>query len=258
MPNRDFPRASTRVAEITPGPAITARTELDSAEPAQPTFTVFRTSQVDGYEDEALPATDDEVLSGTLLQARRGDDFAGSARRAAKTSIADAEVEVFDDLSDLVDSLESAETMKGMNISERSSSNRVDHEKRNVRVNAFMYAASRENDNDFHVIIGRHPDDDELYLNVEVSGLPPANHRDHARLKGARDTFKRVLSRHPAGLPGSRYDFYRPPVPVTVTGSLFWDVSHEEGAKPGPQDLRDQIHPIWEIHPISELEFRRQ
>jgi hypothetical protein len=255
MPNRQFPRESTVVATIIPGTAVTEATA--SAE-VQPTFTVVRTRQVDGYEAEVLDPTDLEALAGPLLQTQRGDNFAGTSRKAAKTSIAETEINEFGDLAELTESLESAQHMKALNISSGATSNRVAEEQRNVSVEAFIYAASREDDNDFHVIIGLDPDaDTELYMNVEISGLPPSSHNDHAQLKAARDVFKNVLSRHPAGLPGSRYDFYKPPLPVTVTGSLFWDVSHENGAKPGPQDLRDHIPTVWEIHPISKLVFRR-
>jgi hypothetical protein len=259
MPNRQFPAEATIVATIIPGTAITDAALSDAADEVQPTFTVIRTRQLDGYEPEALGPTDDEALPGPLLQARRGDDFAGTSRKAAKTSIAEADVEEFGDVEQLIDSLESAEHMIGLNISSGATSSRVDEERRNVSVDAFIYAASREDDNDFHVIIGLNSEEDtELYLNVEISGLPPASHRNHVELKAVRDVFKNVLSRHPAGLPGSRYDFYKPPLPVRVTGSLFWDVSHETGAKPGPQDLRDHIPTVWEIHPISKLEFRRR
>jgi hypothetical protein len=105
------------------------------------------------------------------------------------------------------------------------------------------------------VIIGRDPDQAELYMNVEISGLPPARSRARATLKDVRDTYKSVFSRHPAGLPGTDYDFYHPPIPVTLTGSLFFDVTHARGERPGPEDLRPHIPTIWEIHPVTQLVF---
>jgi len=56
-------------------------------------------------------------------------------------------------------------------------------------------------------------------------------------------------------LPGTSYDFYDPPVPVEVTGSLFFDMSHATGNGPGPQSLRHDIPTIWEIHPIPHILF---
>jgi hypothetical protein len=40
-----------------------------------------------------------------------------------------------------------------------------------------------------------------------------------------------------------------------VEGSLFFDMSHATGGKPGPQDLRKDIPTIWEVHPITRIVF---
>ena len=43
-----------------------------------------------------------------------------------------------------------------------------------MHVTAFMYAVSREADNDFHLIIGGDPKaTPEMYMTMELSGLPP-------------------------------------------------------------------------------------
>jgi hypothetical protein len=44
----------------------------------------------------------------------------------------------------------------------------------------------------------------------------------------------------------------QPPVPVRVTGSLFWDVDHENELV-GPADFKPTS--AWEIHPISAIDF---
>src|SRR5947207_2323871 len=76
-------------------------------------------------------------------------------------------------------------------IQTTATSNRVKEEKRNVRVKAFIYAASRENDNDFHLIIGRSPDlTPEMYMTMELSGLPASNSASFTKLKAARDAYK--------------------------------------------------------------------
>ena len=68
----------------------------------------------------------------------------------------------------------------------------------------------------------------------------------------ARDDYKAFFG---SNLPGMSYDFYDPPIPVEIEGSLFFDMSHATGSKPGPSSLRDDIPTIWEIHPISKIVF---
>ena len=68
----------------------------------------------------------------------------------------------------------------------------------------------------------------------------------------ARDDCKSFFS---ANLPGPTYDFYDPPIPVEISGSLFFDMSHASGSKPGPNNLRSKIPTIWEIHPNSKIVF---
>jgi hypothetical protein len=112
-----------------------------------------------------------------------------------------------------------------------------------------------EADNDFHVIIGREAALPTLCMNVEVSGLPPPGSAHRATLEQVRDAYKSFFGHDPKKLPGAGYDFYHPPIPVRIAGSIFYDVTHEHGGKPGPADLRDHILTIWEIHPVTSLEF---
>jgi hypothetical protein len=121
-----------------------------------------------------------------------------------------------------------------------------------VRVRAFLYAASREDDNDFHLIIGRAPRSSPMYMTMELSGLPPKNAKSFRTLKKARDAYKEFFG---DDLPGPSYHFYRPPIPIELEGSLFFDMSHATGGKPGPQDLRKDIPTIWEVHPITRIVF---
>ena len=138
-------------------------------------------------------------------------------------------------------------------IGEAATSQRVKEEQRNVRVTAFLYAASHENDNDFHLIVGRKPTDlPEMYMTMEVSGLPSSGSAAFQKLKAARDAFKAFFSAH---LPPATYDFYHPPIPVMIEGSLFFDMSHATGQRPGPQSLKSRMPTIWEVHPITKITF---
>lgn len=53
-------------------------------------------------------------------------------------------------------------------------------------------------------------------------------------------------------LPGKKYEKHDPPVPVEITGPLFFDVDHDAGVV-GPQGHRPKT--AWEIHPVMDIKF---
>jgi hypothetical protein len=184
-----------------------------------------------------------------------GDDtFTGTDRLLPKTTIVDAEVEDFATVAALVNQVltkNSDETMANMGIT-RSTDTRVDAEKRNVRVNGFIHAFKKEGDNDYHVILGDGPNaESAVYLNVEVSGIPVGGTTaNRKQLMAVRDQFKQTFNLSASGPKG--YKRPNEPIPVRITGSLFWDVDHPPGAV-GPGDLKPKT--AWEIHPVSVIEF---
>ncbi|TSE13524.1 hypothetical protein C1D09_003350 [Mesorhizobium intechi] len=214
------------------------------------TYQILRTNEFDPKDKIR------QVSPLGLAPLHIGDNFAGTARKAAKLSISDAAAEVFDDVSNLIPTLPAKNSMKGHQppITVEPSSGRVAEEDRNVQLRAFLYAASRETDNDFHLMIGRDPaaGGEAVYMTAEVSGLPTADSTSFAQLEAARDAFKSFFG---AKLPGPSYDFYDPPIPIEISGSLFFDMSHASGQGPGPETLRQHIPTIWEIHPISSIIF---
>lgn len=218
-----------------------------------PGYRIIRTNEVDAYEKAA---TSIETLNEAIAAAAAapvGDNFKGTSRKAAKLSIADAATKTFSDLKTLVNSLPSHEDMLALKIKTTATSNRVAEEKRNVRIKVFLYAASREDDRDFHLILGRDPaKTPEVYMTMELSGLPPANSASFAKLKAARDAFKAFFG---GDLPGLSYDFYDPPIPVKIEGSLFWDASHAKGQRPGPKSLKSRMPTVFELHPITKITF---
>jgi hypothetical protein len=134
-----------------------------------------------------------------------------------------------------------------------AASGRVQEEQRNVQVTGFLYAASREADNDFHLIVGRDVSaPEEMYMTMEVSGLPPADSDAFQHLNDARVSFKTFFG---AQLPVSTYDFYHPPIPVVVEGSLFFDMTHARGQAPGPSSLKSRMPVIWEVHPVTSIKL---
>lgn len=243
-----LPAPNTVVAEI---PFIPGGRRTLAAPRAAPAYRILRTTQVDPYDEPVSR----RAAAAPRAVAAPGDSFRGTSRKAAKLSIVAGKPDAFDDLKKLIKDLPDDADMADHDppITTKPDSDRVAEEKRNVRVTAFLYAASREDDNDFHLIIGRDPArSPSMYMTVELSGLPPKSSKHFNRLRKTRDAYKTFFADN---MPGTTYDFYDPPIPVTVEGSLFFDMSHAHGSKPGPASLRKDIPTIWEIHPISKMEF---
>jgi hypothetical protein len=226
---------------------VVDRTEFTS--PRGRRFRIIETRELDGYE---RPLAVEEIATVGAARLRTDDDFAGTDRRAAKISIVDGPTRSFDDLQGLIDSLTADDAMIDHDpaITQDAASQRVAEEKRNVRVRGFLYAASRESDNDFHFIVGRDPAASPAYMTMELSGLPPPTSDAFSRLEAARTAYRTFVQGH---LPGAGYHHYDPPIPIEVEGSLLFDVRHASGTHPGPANLRP--HTIWEVHPISKITF---
>lgn len=233
--------------------------------PGGPTFRILRTIETDTYESSPLKTAvsalvaagqpSPTAIADALAAAApaRSDDFAGTARAAAKLSIGTGVLETVADVAALIASLPADTSMIHHTpiIDTSRTSGRVAEEQRNVELNGFLYAASREADNDFHLIIGRAPGaTPEMYMTMEISGLPPSDSPAYAQIKGARDSFTAFFGAH---LPQTTYDFYQPPIPVVVQGSIFFDMTHASGQRPGPPSLKSRMPTIWEVHPISSI-----
>ena len=234
--------------DMAPPPGVSA----DLGPEAQP-FTILRTDEQDEYE----PQIPREILEATAAAGPAlSENFAGTDRKVAKISIAHGGVEEFDDLGALLDSLTPDDDMINHDpeITRDEHSDRVEEELRNVRVTGcWLYAASREKDNDFHCIIGTDPDaKPRRFMNAEVSGLPSKKSAAFAKIKASRASFKAIVQNN---LPGFGYDFYNPPRPITIGGSLFFDITHASGGKPGPAKVKPES--IWELHPVTEMAMRK-
>jgi len=250
-PEERLPDSRNVLVEMTLVPRTGATVRGMAHAPAgRPQIRILRTLEVDEYE---TPLEVADILRLTAPRAAPTDNkFAGTSRKAAKLSIVNAPVEPFNDVSDLIATFKDHDEMVEMDIPKTADSDRVDVEKRNVRVKAFLYAASMEDDNDFHLIIGRDPDKAAKYMTAEISGLPPSNAGSFDRLDEARSAYFEYFG---DGLPGTSYDFYDPPIEIEIEGSLFWDASHAHGGRPGPQKLRPKMPVVWEIHPVTRIVF---
>jgi hypothetical protein len=240
------PSPSSIIAEDTLSPSRSGMAAAPAAGAAQ-TYQILITDQMDPY--------DQPVSSAAAASFAVGDDnFAGTDRKAAKLAISEATTESFVDLKDLIETLVPDAKMIRHKppIKKDATQRRVKEENRNVRIRAFLFAASRENDNDFHLILGRNPNSAAMYMTMEISGLPPKTSKSFDQIRKARDAFKAFFG---TKLPGPTYHFYRPPIPVEIEGSLFFDITHATGGHPGPQDLRPDIPTIWEVHPVTDIIF---
>ena len=213
------------------------------------TYRVLVTAEQDRFfetEREAHPP------ATAARMAMSGDDFAGNDRKAAKTSISSGPAIIFTNLADLLASLPPDDNMLNHTpqISKASDSQRVVEEETNVTVEAFIFAAKGESDNDFHLILGNTPDPGSAqFMNAEISGLP-ADDPFRTQLSGPRQDFKNFFGDQVPG--GGGYQRYDPPIPVRVSGSQFYDIDHKPGAV-GPRDMAPST--AWEIHPISAILF---
>lgn len=176
------------------------------------------------------------------------DEFRGKKRAAVKTAVVSATLQNYGSLDEFMQSLQADSTMTRLcKASTTTSTLRIEAEQRNVRVkNVFIYAIVREDDNDFHIIIG---DEKGNYFNVENSGLPPENSPYYPALLKARKQFEDKFGE----FCHSRYKKFEKPIEVEIEGSLFYDIDHKPGVV-GPAGMRPTTS--WEIHPVTDMKFK--
>jgi hypothetical protein len=191
------------------------------------------------------------------LRTAAGDVFIGHDRKSAKLSLGTGDPEPVTSVAEVLATLRPDDDMRNYSppITKDPDSPRVAEEQRNVTVDGYLYAAKKEsNDNDFHLILGGDPDaGGGPFMNAEVSGLPTGGPFQD-RLTAARQQFKALINLTGVQLPGTgQYERYDPPIPVRVSGTLFYDIDHAPGAV-GPQYAKPDT--AWEIHPIASIAER--
>ena len=161
-------------------------------------------------------------------------------------------VEAFASVKNLIATLTEDDTMiHAKGITKEPDSPRVVEEQRNVSVDGFLFAAKHEPDGDFHLLVcGAAVFDPTQAMNMEVSGIPDNEFAEV--LFAVRRSFLTQIH-HKLG---DRYTIYNPPIPVHITGSLFYDIDHRPGVvgPTKPVDLRPST--AWEIHPVTSFILR--
>jgi hypothetical protein len=215
-------------------------------------YHVTATGQRDAFDEPA-----DHLAAAAVVASggHAGDVFAGTDRRDSKTSVANAGLESYSTIAALRSSLATDQQMLSLGITKAPDSPRTPEEQHNVTVGGLILAISKESDNDFHLIVGDPACSQAgCLINVEVSGLPQqAGDPNRPTLTMVRTKFLAFFAGTEPGTSGG-YDRFNPPIPVTLTGSLFFDVDHKAGAV-GPSGL--QPSSAWEIHPLTDITFER-
>jgi hypothetical protein len=187
----------------------------------------------------------------------KGNIFYGRERAYAKTHRSEGPTYVAETINDLLESelILPDIDMRKMNISLHEESRRtVPEEDRDVELDtAYIYGIYREPNNDYHIILGN----GEMTLkkmrliSAIVSALPGDDiDPDLERVR------KQIVERFGDIPCGS--DKWKPveyPIPVKITGSLFFDLSHLPGIA-GFGEFRPKTS--WQIRPVTHLEFVKE
>ena len=91
-------------------------------------------------------------------------------------------------------------------------------------------------------------------MNSEITGLPLGG-PNRERLRVPRQALKDFLGEWHLTIGTSAYLRFEDPVPVRVTGSLFYDIDHLPGVVGSFKPPQRVPATAWEIHPITEIVF---
>lgn len=247
-------KTTTEVATNTP---VTVKYDtIKSLSEIRDSFAYFKSPSGEIYQ--VMVEKEPEGTAPTELKAKLAvaekldcitDDFHGEHRKAAKTTVAKADTVVYTTLGKFIKSLPADDVMLSQGISKKATSKRVAAENRNVSLKAvYIYAIKREPDNDYHIIIGNYPNNG-VYFNVENSGLPKSTIYGYKAIKNARKQIEGYFGEYCS----EKYLIFKSPIPIEITGSLFFDVDHKAGIV-GPKGYRPAT--AWEIHPITNITFK--
>lgn len=184
------------------------------------------------------------------------DHFLGEVRGDVKTSVSASPADTFLSLKDYHRWLKSDEYMHKKTDARFNNSPRTPEEDHNVCIrDVYIFGVLREDDNDFHVILGNSssPDKDHLFMTAEISGLPDSAEASFAVLAAVRQKFKDYF-----GIDAQKNAIFtaskkHPPIHLAfICGSLFFD-NHHYGAGYGIGGFN--THTCWEIHPVTNIQF---
>lgn len=215
-----------------------------------PDGNVYRITLNDEDGNFVLPTEESLIARDSLYCIT--DIYLGTKRKKSKTSFVVKTYKTFKTVAALKKTFIADSIMRSLSpaITSDSNSVRVTQEKRNVTITtAFIYAVSREDDNDFHVIIGDSlPYDVSKSITVEISGLPNPPNNATDSIQNTRTVFESFFGEKCSGA----YTVFSPPIKISVNGSLFFDIDHAAGII-GTGIYKPQS--CWEIHPVNSITF---
>lgn len=178
------------------------------------------------------------------------DNFTGTARKAAKISFVSTSYTTYASVTALRATLKTDAFMLGLGLT--NSSARNTYENKNVTITtAYLFAISRESDDDYHMIIGDASGTSANILNSESSGTPTTSASSYTAIKNVRTAIKAKFGTDFCTASG--YTHFSPPIKLTtLKASLFYDIDHAPGTV-GPSSNRPNTS--WEMHPINTIAF---
>ena len=246
--------------------ASIARDTITSlSEERQPGEYVFKTKKgshfimrVSSEQDSVDTDKDLEPLSDD--RTCNTDEFEGRDRAQVKTSKSNAPLETNMNVKTLFTQLSENEENLCEERDTFENDRRKSIENRNVQLETiFLYTFKRQKDEDYHLVVGSTDNSETAYFfNVEISGEPPSGSNGRNQILGARNDFEDYFGiREACASSYYRQDFRESPIPVIVTGSLFFDAFHcSSFQNSGPQNWPEIVlQTAWEIHPITKIEF---
>jgi len=218
------------------------------------------TARYDGDVDKDNNIDTLEMLLGPMCpsvdpeQKCKTNVFEGCIRGNVKTSMLTKQPDHFKTVADLLAVLPGTAAMKSKGISSVETSARDITENRNVLVeSAYLFAIYKEDDNDYHMIVGSSSNlQTAVLMNIEISGLPrSASAETKTKFKNARARIENVSYFKNIPCKPSPIKLLGTPIVLkNIKGSLFWDSQHSGGGI-GPASASPKS--AWEIHPVIDL-----
>lgn len=170
-------------------------------------------------------------------------------REEAKTTKAPGARKKVSSIVILFNALPADDIMDTFNIGHKTP--RVKPELKNITLKkVYIYLITREEDNDYHMIIGDKPNyqDATVRFNAEISGLPKNFPAIETTLKKMREK----IAENIGFVPKKSGNNNGTSIPVKISGSLFYD-AHHKGKFGGQGNIKSTT--IWEIHPVTSIIF---
>lgn len=204
---------------------------------------------------DSQPVSQDQFKATTVLP-DSADLFLGEVRADVKTSYVNFPADTFISLKKFRKWLPDDEYMHKETDAKHNDSPRTAEENHNVTLlDIYIYGVKREDDNDFHVILGPslHTGKGPHFFSAEISGLPDPSSPYYAKLSEVREKFKTYFGDDIRKETVFAASDKKPPIHLqSITGSLFFDNHHYSGTS-SVQGYKS--FSAWEIHPVTGIEF---